>query len=81
MTCNRLDISGLIRNFYIMIRDSKRIIQMLEADGWYYVGTVGSHWQYKHSAKPGKVTVPHPRRDIPNGTVRSIEKQSGLSLR
>jgi hypothetical protein len=31
--------------------------------------------------KPGRVTVPHPTRDIPVGTLRSIEKQSGLKLR
>jgi len=35
----------------------------------------------RREAKPGRVTVPHPERDIPVGTLRSIEKQSGLKLR
>jgi predicted RNA binding protein YcfA (HicA-like mRNA interferase family) len=35
----------------------------------------------KHPTKPGRVTVPHPRRDIPTGTFRSIEKQAGLKLK
>ena len=37
----------------------------------------GSHVQLKHPQKPGRVTVPHPRRDLPNGTVRSIYRQAG----
>jgi predicted RNA binding protein YcfA (HicA-like mRNA interferase family) len=49
--------------------------------GWYEVARKGSHVQFKHKAKPGRVTVPHPERDIPIGTLKSIEKQSGLKLR
>jgi predicted RNA binding protein YcfA (HicA-like mRNA interferase family) len=45
------------------------------------VAQKGSHVQFKHSDKPGRVTVPHPKRDIPLGTLRSIEKQSALKLR
>ncbi|HUK10994.1 MAG TPA: type II toxin-antitoxin system HicA family toxin [Stellaceae bacterium] len=41
----------------------------------------GDHHQFKHPTKPGKVTVQHPRKDVPKGTVRSIERQSGLRLR
>jgi predicted RNA binding protein YcfA (HicA-like mRNA interferase family) len=41
----------------------------------------GSHIQFKHPTKPGLVTVPHPKADIPTGTLKSIEKQSGLTLR
>ena len=37
--------------------------------------------QLKHPTKPGLVTLPHPKRDLPNGTLRSIEKQAGLVLR
>lgn len=43
---------------------SREVIQILEADGWYYEDTSGSHNQYKHATKKGKVTVPHPRKDI-----------------
>jgi predicted RNA binding protein YcfA (HicA-like mRNA interferase family) len=45
------------------------------------VAQKGSHVQFKHSEHPGRVTVPHPERDIPIGTLRSIEKQSGLKFR
>jgi predicted RNA binding protein YcfA (HicA-like mRNA interferase family) len=61
--------------------DSRAIIRALEAAGWQRVATKGSHFQFKHPLRPGRVTVPHPKRDIPIGTLRSIEKQSGLTLR
>jgi len=61
--------------------DSRRLIALLEADGWLRVAQKGSHVQFKHPAKRGRVTVPHPKRDLPVGTLRSIEKQAGLRLR
>jgi predicted RNA binding protein YcfA (HicA-like mRNA interferase family) len=64
-----------------ILMDSRDIIKQLEADGWYEVAHKGSHKQFKHAEKTGRVTVPHPRRDIPVGTLRSIEKQSGVTLR
>ena len=60
---------------------SREVISILLADGWYEVNTVGSHHQYKHPTKPGKVTVKHPDRDIPRKTLDSIERQSGLRFR
>jgi len=57
------------------------VILALEAAGWRKVAQKGSHVQLKHGATPGRVTVPHPKRDLPPGTLRSIEKQSGLKLR
>jgi predicted RNA binding protein YcfA (HicA-like mRNA interferase family) len=60
--------------------DSREIIRRLRADGWFEVAHKGSHKQFKHGTKPGRVTVPFPRRDVPIGTLRSIEKQSGLKL-
>ncbi len=41
----------------------------------------GSHHHFKHPVKPGVTTVPHPRRDIPVGTLRSIERQGNVKLR
>jgi len=41
-----------------MAKDSRELIKELEADGWRYIGATGSHHHYKHSVKPGKVTVP-----------------------
>ena len=57
---------------------SIEVIQQLKADGWYLVHVVGSHHQFKHPSKPGKVTVPHPKKDLLIATVRSILKQAGL---
>ncbi len=61
--------------------DSREIIRRLERDGWFEVAHVGSHKQFRHAAKPGRVTVPTPRKDVPLGTLRSIEKQAGIKLR
>jgi predicted RNA binding protein YcfA (HicA-like mRNA interferase family) len=61
--------------------DSRTIIKKLKEDGWFEVAQVGSHKQFKHATKPGRVTVPSPRRDIPMGTLRSIEAQAGIKLR
>ncbi len=61
--------------------DSREVIRALEADGWREVARKGSHAQFKHPSKPGRVTVPHPKRDLPVDTLKSIERQSGLRLR
>jgi predicted RNA binding protein YcfA (HicA-like mRNA interferase family) len=61
--------------------DSREIIRALKQDGWYEVAQEGSHTQFKHPNKKGRVTVPHPKRDIPLGTLKSIEKQAELKLR
>ncbi len=44
---------------------SREVIQLLEADGWFEVNVVGSHHQFKHPTKKGRVTVKHPDKDIP----------------
>lgn len=59
---------------------SKDIIKKLENDGWVEVNQKGSHKQFKHPEKSGRVTVPHPKKDIPKGTIKSIEKQSGITM-
>ncbi len=59
---------------------SREVIKILLADGWYEVSCVGDHHQYKHPSKPGKVTVVHPEKDIPTGTLKSIEKQAGITF-
>ncbi|HIF6375162.1 TPA: type II toxin-antitoxin system HicA family toxin, partial [Acinetobacter baumannii] len=55
------------------------LIKMIEADGWYEVRVSGSHHHFKHPTKKGLVTIPHPKKDLPNGTVKSILKQAGLN--
>ncbi|MHA3736031.1 type II toxin-antitoxin system HicA family toxin [Pseudomonas sp. Eth.TT006] len=57
---------------------SREMIRMIEEDGWYLVATKGSHHQYKHPHKSGRVTVKHPDSDLPKGTINSILKQAGL---
>ena len=60
---------------------SREVIKALKADGWYEVNCVGSHHQYKHRTKPGRVTVKDPDKDIPRATLNRIEQQSGLKFR
>jgi predicted RNA binding protein YcfA (HicA-like mRNA interferase family) len=60
---------------------NREIIRALQHDGWRQVRVTGDHHHFRHPKKPGLVTVPHPKRDIPIGTLRSIERQSGLRLR
>ena len=59
---------------------SKDVIRALEAAGWKLVAQKGSHLQFKHPDRKGRVTVPHPKRDLPLGTLKSIEQQSGIKL-
>jgi predicted RNA binding protein YcfA (HicA-like mRNA interferase family) len=59
---------------------SADILSALKSDGWERVAQKGGHVQFKHPSKRGRVTVPHPKSDVPIGTLRSIEKQSGLKL-
>jgi predicted RNA binding protein YcfA (HicA-like mRNA interferase family) len=61
--------------------NSRDIIKLLQKDGWYEVNQVGSHKQFKHPTKKGRVTVVHPSRDIPIGTLKSIEKQAGIKMK
>jgi predicted RNA binding protein YcfA (HicA-like mRNA interferase family) len=56
---------------------SRLIIKKLEQEGWILSRVRGSHHQFKHPTRPGLVTVKHPDRDIPIGTLRSIQKQAG----
>ena len=70
-----IELEGLDR------MSSREVIRRLKDDGWFEVAQAGSHKQFKHPDKPGRVTVPFPKKDIPEGTLRSIEKQAGISLR
>ena len=55
------------------------ILRMIQDDGWFLVAIRGSHRQYKHPTKAGRVTVPgKPSDDLAPGTLNSILKQSGL---
>jgi len=55
------------------------VLRLLQDDGWFLVATRGSHRQYKHPSKSGRVTVPgKPSDDLAPGTLNSIFKQAGL---
>jgi predicted RNA binding protein YcfA (HicA-like mRNA interferase family) len=60
------------------IRD---IIKQIEKDGWCLVATKGSHRQYKHQKKPGRVTIAgHSGDELAYGTLNSILKQAQLKV-
>jgi predicted RNA binding protein YcfA (HicA-like mRNA interferase family) len=64
------------RGVVMKVRD---VIRLLEGEGWFLVETRGSHRQYKHPVRPGRVTVAgKPSDDLAPGTLNSILKQSGL---
>lgn len=58
--------------------NSANLIKQIEKDGWVLVSVKGSHHQYKHPTKKGRVTIPHPKKDLHIKTVNSILKQAGL---
>ncbi len=60
--------------------DSTEIIRRLRAAGWEQVRQKGSHVTFKHPTHGKPCTVPHPKKDLPIGTVKSIEKQTGIKL-
>ncbi|MDE2872153.1 MAG: type II toxin-antitoxin system HicA family toxin [Gemmatimonadota bacterium] len=58
---------------------SREIIRRLVADGWSLRNVRGSHHQFVHLDKPGRVTVKHPSMDVPVGTLRNIYRQARWS--
>jgi predicted RNA binding protein YcfA (HicA-like mRNA interferase family) len=60
-----------------MLRDSRDIIRRLERDGFRLLSISGSHHKYVHRALGRRVIVPHPKRDLPVGTVRAIYRDAG----
>jgi len=57
----------------------REVIKLIEDDGWYLVVTKGSHRQYKHPTKHGRVTIAgHPNDDLAHGTLNSVFKQAQL---
>lgn len=63
-----------------MRKTVKQMIEIIEADGWCLVAQRGSHRQYKHPTKPGRVTIPDhgKNRELDHVLVNSILKQAGL---
>ncbi len=61
-----------------MPKTPREMEAIILADGWILKAQTGSHRQYTHPTKPGKVTIPFHTKDIPKGTENSIMKQAGL---
>ncbi len=72
--------SGVVCSYTHYTMRSREVIRRIEADGWYEVRQSGSHKQFRHPTKPGTVTVPHPKKELPIGTLKSISKASGVPL-
>ncbi|MEI6027536.1 MAG: type II toxin-antitoxin system HicA family toxin [Betaproteobacteria bacterium] len=55
------------------------VLRLLQQQGWTLVAQRGSHRQFKHPSKPGRVTIPgKPSDDLAPGTLNSILKQAGM---
>lgn len=59
---------------------SREVLKMLKDDGWYEVNCVGDHHQLKHPTKKGRVTITHPKKDIPLTTLKRIQEQAGIKF-
>jgi len=66
---------------YCTHMNSRQITKKLKAEGWILHHTKGDHHQFKHPDKPGKVTIPHPIKNLPLGTLRNIFRQAGWTWR
>ena len=72
-------LCGKPARLYTCYMKVSEMLRLLHDDGWFLVATRGSHRQYKHSSKAGRVTVPgKPSDDLAAGTLNSILKQAGL---
>lgn len=60
-----------------MLTDSRKIVQRLKQDGFELLRVAGSHHQFMHPKSRRRVTVVHPKKDLPPKTVRSIYEQAG----
>ena len=58
--------------------DSRELIKEVEAAGWVWHSTTGSHRHFKHPTRPGKITIPHPKKDMHPKTVKSIKVAAGI---
>ena len=68
---------GALRKAHNTYMDSAAIIKRLRRDGWQLVRVNGSHHHFRRGPGDGLVTVKHPLRDLPVGTLRNIYRQAG----
>lgn len=65
---------------YVKDYSSREVIAILKKDGWYEDSCLGSHHHFKHPTKPGKITVPAPKKGYPRKTLLSIFKQAQINI-
>jgi len=70
-----------VYSVYNIFMTSRELIQRLKDNGWELVGGKGDHQKFKHPQRPGHVVIPHPRKDLPVGTLRNIFRQAGWDWR
>lgn len=58
--------------------DSKTLIKKLEADGWKLMRVVGSHHHFRKPGNPKLISVQHPEKDLPTGTLNKLLKIAGF---
>lgn len=58
--------------------DSKKLIKLLQQNGWVHVRTRGSHCMFEKKGNPNNIAVPHPKKDLETGIVKGILKKAGL---
>jgi len=58
-----------------MLRDSKKIVKRLESEGFEPISVKDSHHKFRKGDRT--VIVPHPKKDLPQGTAKAIAKQAG----
>lgn len=56
----------------------REVERLIKEAGWFYIESKGSHCQYGHPDKKGKVTIPYHAGEIPHGTLNSILRQAGI---
>lgn len=59
-------LDAVTNSVYLYTMKSQEVIKAPKSDGWKQVAQKGSHVQFKHPTKTGRVTVPHPNKDVPN---------------
>jgi predicted RNA binding protein YcfA (HicA-like mRNA interferase family) len=74
-------LRSVMRVLNSVLMKVREAIKLIEADGWYLIGQVGSHRQFKHPVKSGRVTVAgHPSSDLHPKTQASILRQAGIRI-
>ncbi|MCL2162530.1 MAG: type II toxin-antitoxin system HicA family toxin [Betaproteobacteria bacterium] len=57
---------------------SAELVKLLEQAGWKLINTRGSHHVFRHSERPGHISVPHPRKDLGVGLLKKLMKRAGI---